>query len=138
MFHLGLVPIATVKQLYVNAAALIFPSLFEGFGLPLAEAMSCGCAIIASRRSSIPEIAGKAALYFDPDEPSDIAAKIRHFFDNPGEAHRRVQIGKKRASLFMPRKVAEEHLSVFQQAYQMVISKAKTVSARPEKQAAHS
>ncbi len=138
VFHLGLVPIATVNQLYVNAAALIFPSLFEGFGLPLAEAMSCGCAIIASRRSSIPEIAGKAALYFNPDDPSDIAAKIRHFFDNPGEAKRRIQIGKKMASLFTPRKVAEEHLSVFQQAYQMAIPKTKTVSVRPEKHAAHS
>jgi len=133
-----LVPIATVKQLYVNSAALIFPTLFEGFGLPLAEAMSCGCAIIASRRSSIPEIAGKAALYFNPDDPSDIAEKIRHFFDNPGEVQRRVQIGKKMASLFAPRKVAEEHLSVFQQAYQMVIPKTRTFSARPEKRAAHS
>ena len=95
VFHLGLVPIANLKQLYANAAALIFPSLFEGFGLPLAEAMSCGCPIIASRRSSIPEIAGEAALYFNPDDPSDIAAKIRHFFDNPGESERRVQIGKK-------------------------------------------
>jgi glycosyltransferase involved in cell wall biosynthesis len=131
VFHLGLVPIATVKQLYVNSAALIFPSFFEGFGLPLAEAMSCGCAIIASRRSSIPEIAGKAALYFNPDDPSDIAEKIRHFVNNPGGAQRRVQIGKQRANLFVARKVAEEHLSVFQQAYQMVIPKTRTVSARP-------
>jgi glycosyltransferase involved in cell wall biosynthesis len=132
VFHLGLVPITTLKQLYTSAAALIFPSLFEGFGLPLVEAMSCGCAIMASHRSSIPEIAGKAALYFNPDDPSDIAEKILHFLDAPKEAERRVQIGREKASLFRPKEMAEAHLSVFESAFRMITLDTRSDSHVPE------
>jgi glycosyltransferase involved in cell wall biosynthesis len=132
VFHLGLVSVATLKQLYANAAALIFPSLFEGFGLPLVEAMSCGCPIIASRGSSIPEIAGEAALYFNPDDPSDIAAKIIHFLDNPREAEIRKRLGKKMATIFTTKRVAEAHLSVLEEAYRIVTNKTRIVSAVPK------
>ena len=61
----------------MNATALIFPSLYEGFGLPPLEAMSCGCPVLVSNRASLPEVCGGAALYFDPEDIDDMAGKIR-------------------------------------------------------------
>jgi glycosyltransferase involved in cell wall biosynthesis len=132
VFHLGLVPVATLRQLYANAAALIFPSLFEGFGLPLVEAMSCGCAVIASQRTSIPEIAGRAGLYFNPDDPSDIAAKIMYFLNNPREAEIRKRLGKKMAAIFTTKRAAQAHLSVLEEAYRIVTNRTGIVSAVPK------
>ncbi|PRY53663.1 glycosyltransferase involved in cell wall biosynthesis [Arcticibacter pallidicorallinus] len=64
------------KSLYENASCFVFPSLHEGFGIPLLEAMSCDCAITCSNTSCLPEIAGNAALYFNPYSEADIAQKI--------------------------------------------------------------
>jgi glycosyltransferase involved in cell wall biosynthesis len=66
-----------LKHYLVNATALIFPSLYEGFGLPPLEAMSCGCPVLVSNRASLPEVCGGAALYFDPEDVEDMAEKIR-------------------------------------------------------------
>ncbi|MBX3195270.1 MAG: glycosyltransferase [Microbacteriaceae bacterium] len=60
-----------------NARALVFPSLYEGFGLPLVEAQALECPVIASDRASIPEVAGEGALYFDPSRPQDAVARVR-------------------------------------------------------------
>ena len=68
---------AALKALYANALALVFPSLYEGFGLPPMEAMACGCPVAAARAASLPEICGDAALYFDPTQVGDIAAAMR-------------------------------------------------------------
>jgi glycosyltransferase involved in cell wall biosynthesis len=62
--------------LYTNAAAFIFPSLYEGFGLPILEAFACGCPVICSQASSFPEIAGNAALYFEPKNKQSIYGSI--------------------------------------------------------------
>ena len=59
-----------------NARALVFPSLYEGFGLPLVEAQALGCPVIASDRASIPEVAGEGAMYFDPMRPEDAVARV--------------------------------------------------------------
>ncbi len=64
--------------LYKNATAYVFPSLYEGFGLPPLEAMQYGAPVIASDRGSLPEILGEAALYFDPTEEEDLCNKIEH------------------------------------------------------------
>jgi len=65
----------SMKILYKNAQAFVFPSLYEGFGLPILEAFSCGCPAILSNSSSLPEVGGDAAIYFDPvDEESLIYA----------------------------------------------------------------
>ncbi|NML30368.1 glycosyltransferase family 4 protein [Paraburkholderia antibiotica] len=72
----GFVSDAELKSLYENAGCLVFPSLYEGFGLPPLEAMYCGCPVIASTRTSIPEACGDAAMYCEATSPDDIAAKI--------------------------------------------------------------
>jgi glycosyltransferase involved in cell wall biosynthesis len=72
----GFVDREELYSLFSNATALIFPSVYEGFGLPPLEAMALGCPVLASAFTSIPEICGDAALYFDAYDPLDIAEKI--------------------------------------------------------------
>jgi glycosyltransferase involved in cell wall biosynthesis len=73
----GPVPDEELVLLYNRAVALIFPSLYEGFGLPVLEAFACGTPVIASSAASIPEVAGDAALSFDPQDPSALAEAMR-------------------------------------------------------------
>jgi glycosyltransferase involved in cell wall biosynthesis len=72
----GHVPRDELIHLYRTAQALVFPSLYEGFGLPPLEAMACGCPVAASNAAALPEILGDACLYFDPRDPEDIAATV--------------------------------------------------------------
>jgi len=75
--RIGEVGDAQLKSLYAHALALVFPSLYEGFGLPPLEAMACGCAVATARAASMPEVCGDAALYFDPHDAGDMAASLR-------------------------------------------------------------
>ena len=70
----GAVSTAELVSLYQRASALVFPSLYEGFGLPPVEAMACGCPVAASSAGSLPEVVGDAAVLFDPHDPASIAA----------------------------------------------------------------
>jgi glycosyltransferase involved in cell wall biosynthesis len=73
----GYVPDPDLPAIYAGAQALVFPSLYEGFGLPVLEAMACGTPVVASRASSIPEVGGDAARYFDPRDPDELLTQIR-------------------------------------------------------------
>jgi len=75
--RLGQVDIADLPSLYHHAAAVVYPSLYEGYGLPVLEGMCCGGAVLASRVSSMPEVLGEDGLYFDPRDVADIAGTIR-------------------------------------------------------------
>jgi glycosyltransferase involved in cell wall biosynthesis len=75
--YLGYVTDRELKALYQAATAFVFPSLYEGFGLPPLEAMSCGCPVVVARAASLPWVCGDAALYCDPHDPEDLAQKIR-------------------------------------------------------------
>lgn len=74
---IGQVSESDLPALYSAAALLVYPSIYEGFGLPMLEAMACGCPVIASNTTSLPEVGGQAVLYFDPVSPEDLMEKIR-------------------------------------------------------------
>ena len=73
-----------VVELLSSTAALVFPSLWEGFGLPAVEAMSCGVPVLASNRGSLPEVVDNAGLFFDPLNIDEIASTVLRFFEEPG------------------------------------------------------
>lgn len=98
---------ADLVELLASASALVFPSLWEGFGLPAVEAMSCGVPVLASRRSSLPEVIGEAGLYFDPEKPSDIARCLLEFLVDPALQPRLGAIALERAGSFTWERAAE-------------------------------
>lgn len=75
--YVGYVSDEELKALYENAACFVFPSIYEGYGLPPTEAMVCGCPVLAANAASIPEVCGDAALYFDPHDPGSLAELLR-------------------------------------------------------------
>ncbi|MGA2384158.1 MAG: glycosyltransferase family 1 protein [Gemmatimonadales bacterium] len=80
--HLESVDTETLVGLYNTAAAFVFPSLFEGFGMPVLEAMSCGCPVVCSNAAALPEVYGDAALPFDPNAPEELAAQLERVLDD--------------------------------------------------------
>jgi glycosyltransferase involved in cell wall biosynthesis len=108
----GFVDDGELKALYENAATLVFPSLYEGFGLPPLEAMYCGCPVIVSHEASLPEICGDAALYCDATSVDDIADKIALMLgDGNLRAHYR-ELGLSHACQYRWDRAARELLEV--------------------------
>ena len=114
--HLGIVSLPELKYLYLKARALILPSFSEGFGIPLLEAMTVGCPIIASNRASIPEVAADAALYFNPDDSANMAEAIYRFYERPEQAHEMVSRGRERSKAFSDARQAQETLKFLEDA----------------------
>lgn len=83
-----------------NAGALVFPSLYEGFGIPILEAMALGIPVACSRAGSIPEVAGDAGLFFDPEQTGDIANALHKISEYPKLREKLVEAGRKRALEF--------------------------------------
>lgn len=113
---LGSVDDEDLAALFRTSIALVFPSLFEGFGLPVIEAMACGCPVITSSRGSLEEITGDAGLIVDPEETDDIANAMIRMSTEPGLRQSFIQLGRKRARQFSWDKSAQEILNVFRQA----------------------
>lgn len=103
-----------LAKLYRCSIALVYPSLYEGFGIPPLEAMSCGTATIAANCSSIPEVVGDAGILFDPQAISDLADILLFLFDNSIERDRLVAKGYERAQLFSWDKTAAKTINVYQ------------------------
>lgn len=114
--HLGYLPGSDVPALYQGAEMVVFPSLFEGFGMPLLEAMAAGTPVAASQTTSIPEVAADAALYFDPRRPEEIAAAVKQLTRDRDLRSRLIERGRKRAAEFSWKSSAEKTLEVFEQA----------------------
>ncbi len=80
---LGHLPAARLPELYTLAEALVFPSRFEGFGFPLVEAFACGCPVVCADATSLPEVAGGAALLFEPGSPEALAERLEALLGSP-------------------------------------------------------
>lgn len=102
-----------LSQLYSGARALLHPSLCEGFGMPLAEAMASGCPVVTSNISAMPEVTGDSALLIDPSDPASIGAALRRIVDEPGLADTLRQKGLERASQLDRRNFAAANLAIY-------------------------
>ncbi|WP_350304135.1 glycosyltransferase family 4 protein [Photorhabdus viridis] len=114
VFH-GFVDDSDLPSLYRGALGLLFPSLYEGFGLPILEAMACGIPVLTSNITSLPEVAGDAALLVDPYSVDDIAHGINQLVINKDLRTMLVERGITRAKMFTWDKVAERVQQVLEQ-----------------------
>jgi glycosyltransferase involved in cell wall biosynthesis len=104
----GFVPDADLPVLYGGAVAFLFPSLYEGFGLPVAEAMACGCPVITSGVSSLPEVAGEAGLLVDPCSVAEIREAMVRVIDDADLCRQLTEAGVRQASRFSWERAAGE------------------------------
>ena len=104
---------AELAAYYSSAVALVLPSLYEGFGLPLVEAMACGCPVIASNCSSLPEVAGDAGLFIDPHDADGLAQAMRRMVTEPALREQLMEKGFERVQRFSWDRAAQETLQVY-------------------------
>lgn len=105
---IGYVPTAEATQLVASAEAMIYPSLYEGFGLPIVEAMACEVPVICSNVSSLPEVAGEAALLFEPNDASQLALHMQSITESAVLRASLIEKGKQRAAFFSWDKASAE------------------------------
>ena len=113
---LGFVAVEELAYLYGRASMLVFPSLFEGFGLPLVEAMTAGCPIAALRRTAIPEVVGAAARLYDEPTPEALGRAIADLLAGDGLRERLIDEGHARAQRFTDAAMAAVHHAAFREA----------------------
>jgi glycosyltransferase involved in cell wall biosynthesis len=102
-----------MKYLYQNARAFIFPSLYEGFGLTVLEAFSCRCPVILSNTSSLPEVGGDAALYFDPQDSVSLTDAVDHLLSDDNLRIHLIRKGNERLKLYSWEKTANATKNVY-------------------------
>ncbi len=102
--------------LYKNAFCFVLPSLYEGFGIPILEAMSFGCPVVSSFSSSLPEIGGDACLYFDPKDVHDLREKLQMLIENKRMKSQLIQKGNLRVKEFSWEQCGEQTLAVIKSA----------------------
>lgn len=111
----GFVPEDDLIALYNAAELFVFPSLYEGFGLPPLEAMACGTAVISSNASSLPEVVGDAAIQVNPHSPEELGQAILHVLSNPELRQQMEDKGLIRAKLFSWEETARQTLQVYEE-----------------------
>jgi glycosyltransferase involved in cell wall biosynthesis len=109
-------PARDLEGLYRAAACMVFPSLYEGFGLPVLEALARGVPVACSDRSSLPEVAGDAALLFDPEDVGAIRAAMERLLGEPRLAERLRAAGRERAARFTWERTAELTVASYRRA----------------------
>lgn len=113
IYTLSHVPVADLYALYKSAYALIYPSLYEGFGLPVVEALSVGCPVITSDRGSLKEIIGTACLIVDPESDTSICAALQKIVDSDRLRKELIHRGKKQVEKFSWEKTAHQTVAVY-------------------------
>jgi len=103
-----------LPDLYKNASLFVFPSLYEGFGIPLIEAMAAGIPVAASEVSSLPEIGGEAAIYFDPKSPESMKNSIESILSDEKKQKEMIEKGFKQIEKFDWAEHAKGILKVFE------------------------
>lgn len=103
--------------LYSGASALVYPSFYEGFGLPILEAMACGTPVITSNVSSMPEVGGEAAVYVDPTDTKEILEKVKMVTQDKSLKEELIKKGLIQAKKFSWEKCARETVKVYQKLY---------------------
>ena len=111
---LGYVPDDLLPNLYSEAMAFIFPSLYEGFGLPIIEAMACGCPTLSSNRCSLPEIGGEAVHFFNPTDISEMAESIKKVCEDSEFRHTLGKRGPDHAKNFNWESSFKSHMDLFE------------------------
>lgn len=110
---LGQIPTSDLPALYSGALFFMYPSLYEGFGLPVLEAMACGCPVLTSDRGSLKEVASDAALLVDPEEVDDIAVKMTQLYVDYDLQKKLVERGKENVNKFSWQKAAEKIIKIY-------------------------
>ena len=108
--------ILILKKLIQNATAYVFPSLSEGFGIPGLNAMASNLPVLSSNIPTLKEVYGQAALYFDPNDPKDIAEKIKEIISNQKLHQDLIERGKNQVKKYSWRQMAQETLKVYESA----------------------
>ncbi|MFB9079875.1 glycosyltransferase family 4 protein [Flavobacterium procerum] len=101
---------------YKNAKCFVFPSLYEGFGIPVLESMACGCPVVLGNHSSFPEVAGDAGVYFDINDNKDLTVKINELLQNPALQNEYATKGLQQIQKFNWEDAAKECLNVYKKA----------------------
>jgi len=108
----------SLAMLYSRAKAFVYPSLYEGFGIPVLEAFTCGAPVILSNRSSLPEVGGDAAVYFEPDNVESLETAIRSIVNNSEVRNEMVQKGFERAKIFSWNNTAKKTIETYKKVLQ--------------------
>ncbi len=111
--RLGYVSDEDLNKLFNLATIYVQPSYYEGFGMPVVEAMCVGCPVICSKTQALVEVAGEACLYFDPNDPKELAQKIKMFLDSEKLRKEYIKKGFERVKKFSWKKAAQETLEVY-------------------------
>ncbi|GAB2534969.1 glycosyltransferase family 4 protein [Rufibacter soli] len=114
-FFTGYVPGETLPLLYNSASLFVFPSVYEGFGLPPLEAMACGCPVVTSNVASIQEVCGDAALYFDPLDWKCLSQQMEKVLTHEETRDTLVQAGVKQSQTYSWQQAGQAHLQVFKE-----------------------
>jgi glycosyltransferase involved in cell wall biosynthesis len=110
----GYVPDAHLPALYSGASVFVFPSLYEGFGLPVLEAMACGTPVITSNCSSLPEVTGEAAILVNPMDANAVSSAMQHVLEDPEFATNTSHKGITQAARFSWDQTARKTIVVYE------------------------
>lgn len=127
--RLGAVPESDLTALYENALVFAYPSLYEGFGLPILEAMAAGTPVLTSNLSSLPEVAGGAAVLVDPRSVESIRSELERLLAEPALRDRLVALGREREADFNWERAARETLAVYRHALGRPVDRIEGIEA---------